>query len=53
MAICDYTHEVDNQPLSPEDHIPLLQVKYSREVLEEKFATFAGINWFNPEVKPL
>lgn len=53
MAICDYTHEVDNQPLSPEDHIPLLQVKYSREILEEKFNSFAGINWFNPEVKPL
>lgn len=53
MAICDYTHEVDNQPLSPEDHIPLLQVKYSREILEEKFNSFAGINWFNPEVKTL
>ena len=53
MAICDYTHSVDNQPLSPEDHIPLLQVKYSREILEEKFNSFAGINWFNPEVKPL
>lgn len=53
MAVCDYTKEVDNTPLSPEDHIPLLQVKYSRQILEEKFATFAGINWFNPEVKPL
>lgn len=39
--------------MSPEDHIPLLQVKYSREILEEKFNSFAGINWFNPEVKPL
>ena len=53
MAICDYTHSVDNQPLSPDDHIPLLQVKYSRAILEDKFATFAGINWFNPEVKPM
>lgn len=53
MAVCDYTYDVDNQPLSPEDHIPLLQVKYSRAILEEKFNTFAGINWFNPEVKPL
>lgn len=51
--ICNYTADVDNQPLSPEDHIPLLQVKYSRAILEEKFNTFAGINWFNPEVKEL
>ena len=51
--ICNYTAEVDNQPLSPDDHIPLLQVKYSREILEDKFATFAGINWFNPEIKPM
>ena len=51
--ICNYTNTVDNQPLSPEDHIPLLQVKYSRAVLEEKFNTFAGINWFNPEVQAL
>lgn len=53
MAICDYTNSVDNQPLSPDDHIPLLQVKYSNAILEEKFNSFAGINWFNPEVKPL
>ena len=51
--ICNYTAVVNNQPLSPEDHIPLLQVKYSRAVLEEKFNTFAGINWFNPEVQAL
>lgn len=53
MAVCDYTNTVDTQPLSPEDHIPLLQVKYSRAVLEDKFNTFAGINWFNPEVQAL
>ena len=51
--LCQYDKEVANQPLSPEDHIPLLQVKYSNAVLEDKFATFAGINWFNPEVKPM
>lgn len=51
--ICNYTAVVNDQPLSPEDHIPLLQVKYSRAVLEEKFNTFAGINWFNPEVQAL
>ena len=51
--VCDYTNTVANQPLSPEDHIPLLQVKYSRAVLEDKFNTFAGINWFNPEVQAL
>ena len=53
MAQCEYTKTVANTPLSPDDHIPLLQVKYSTEILEEKFATFAGINYFNPEVKPL
>ena len=53
MSVCDYSKTVGDQPLSPEDHIPLLQMKYSTAVLQEKFATFAGINWFNPEVKPL
>lgn len=53
MAVCDYSKTVGTTPLSPDDHIPLLQVKYSNEILEEKFNTFAGINWFNPEVKPL
>ena len=53
MAVCDYTKTVGTQPLSPDDHIPLLQVKYSSAILEDKFATFAGINWFNPEVKPM
>ena len=28
-------------------------MKYSTSILEDKFATFAGINWFNPEVKPM
>lgn len=51
--ICNYSLDVDNQPLSPDDHIPLLQVKYSQAILQDKFADFAGINWFNPEVKPM
>ena len=53
MAVCDYTKTVGDQPLSPDDHIPLLKVKYSNAILQDKFATFAGINWFNPEVKPM
>lgn len=51
MPICDYTNEVGNQPLSPEDHIPLLKVEYSSNILQEQFATLNGINWFNPEVE--
>lgn len=53
MAVCDYTKTVGTQPLSPDDHIPLLQVKYSNKILEDKFATFAGINYFNPEVEQM
>lgn len=53
MAVCDYTKTVGTQPLSPDDHIPLLKVKYSNAILQDRFATFAGINWFNPEVKPM
>lgn len=53
IAVCNYSFDVDNQPLSPDDHIPLLQVKYSQAILQDKFADFAGINWFNPEVKPM
>ena len=51
--LCNYTKEVASTPLSPEDHLPLLKVKYSNKVLEDRFATFAGINYFNPEVSPM
>lgn len=51
--ICNYSNEVDNTPLSPDDHVPLLKMKYSNKVLEDRFNTFAGIDWFNPEVAPL
>lgn len=51
--ICNYTNTVENTPLSPDDHIPLLQVKYSNKILEDKFNTFAGINFFNPEISPM
>lgn len=53
ISVCDYTKTVGTTALSPEDHIPLLQVKYSSKILEDRFASFAGINYFNPEVQPM
>lgn len=53
MAVCDYTNTVGSQALSPDDHLPLLQMKYSRAILQDRFATFAGINFFNPEVQAM
>lgn len=53
MSVCDYSKEVSSTPLSPEDHLPLLQVKYSSKILEDRFGEFAGINYFNPEVQPM
>lgn len=48
--LCNFNQDLSNTPLSPDDHIPLLQMKYSSKVLEDRFATFSGIDWFNPEV---
>lgn len=51
--ICNVNQKVASQPLSPDDHIPLLQMKYSANILEEKFASFAGLDYFNPEVEQM
>lgn len=51
--ICNINQEVANQPLSPDDHIPLLQMKYSANILEDKFASFGGLDYFQPEVKQM
>ena len=51
MAVCDYTKSIDDTPLSPEDHLPLMEVKYHPTILKDRFATFAGLQFFNPEVK--
>lgn len=51
--ICNINQKVDKQPLSPDDHIPLLQMKYSANILEDKFATFAGLDYFTPEVSQM
>lgn len=50
MALCDYDKTIENTPLSPEDHIPLMEVKYHPTILKDRFAQFAGLNFFNPEV---
>ena len=50
MSLCDYTKTIESTPLSPEDHIPLMEVKYHPTILKDRFATFAGLNFFNPEV---
>lgn len=53
MSVCDLTLDQGSQPLSPQDHIPLMKEKYSAAILEDKFAQFAGINWFSPEVRTM
>lgn len=50
MALCDYDKTIENTPLSPEDHIPLMEVKYHPTILKDRFAQFAGLDFFNPEV---
>jgi len=47
---CDLNLDVLNQPLSPDDHIPLLEMRYSASILRDRFATFRGLDWFSPEV---
>ena len=44
---------VANHPLSPDDHIPLLEMKYSAKILEDKFSTIAGLDYFTPEVQQM
>ena len=51
--ICNVNQKVASQPLSPDDHIPLLQMKYSANILEDKFASFAGLDYFQPEVQQM
>lgn len=51
MAVCNYTKTIDDTPLSPADHLPLMEVKYHPTILKDRFATFAGLQFFNPEVK--
>lgn len=53
MSVCDITLDVGSQPLSPDDHIPLMKMQYSAKILEDQFASFGGINWFAPEVKAM
>ena len=50
MALCDYDKTISNTPLSPADHIPLMEVKYHPTILKDRFAQFAGLGFFNPEV---
>lgn len=50
MALCSYDKTIENTPLSPEDHIPLMEVKYHPTILKDRFAQFAGLDFFNPEV---
>ena len=51
MAVCDYTKTISETPLSPEDHLPLMEVKYHPTILKDEFAKFAGLEFFNPEVQ--
>lgn len=50
MAVCDLTLDVGSQPLNPETHLPLMEMVYSRQILEEKFNTAGALDFFAPEV---
>ena len=49
--IANINKSVGTTPLAPADHIPLLKVEYAANILQDKFATFGGINYFHPEVQ--
>lgn len=51
MAVCDIENTVASKDLSPADALALMKVEYSANILEDKFAELAGLNFFNPEVK--
>lgn len=51
MAYCDLTIDVASQPLDPATHLPLLEMQYSNNILEEKFAKAGGLDFFTPEVE--
>lgn len=50
MSVCDLTVNVGTQPLDPATHLPLMEMVYSNNVLEEKFQTAGALNFFQPEV---
>ncbi len=50
MAVCDLTVSVGSQPLNPQTHLPLMEMVYSNNILEEKFQAAGALNFFSPEV---
>lgn len=50
MSVCDLTVSVGSQPLDPATHLPLMEMVYSNNVLEEKFQAAGALNFFQPEV---
>lgn len=50
MSVIDFSMTVGSQVLDPATHLPLMEMTYSNNVLEERFAKAGGLNFFNPEV---
>lgn len=50
MSVCDLTVNVGSQPLDPATHLPLMEMVYSNQILEEKFQAAGALNFFRPEV---
>lgn len=50
MSVCDLTVSVGTQPLNPATHLPLMEMMYSNNILEQKFASAGALNFFQPEV---
>lgn len=50
MAVCDLTVSVGSQPLDPATHLPLMEMVYSNQILEQKFETAGALDFFQPEV---
>lgn len=50
MAYCDLSVDVGSQALDPATHLPLMEMVYSNNILEEKFGSAGALNFFQPEV---
>lgn len=53
MAVCDLNVNIGKQILDPANHLPLMKMVYSDNILESKFAEAGALNVFNPEVEAI
>lgn len=46
----DFLVDIGSQPIDPATHLPLMEMAYSRNILEQRFNRAGGLNFFTPEV---